>query len=49
MTTRPQPGGIGRDTSVLKTIHRERNGLLAVRGAVLEGGVVRTGDVLEPA
>ena len=26
MVTRPQPGGIGRDTSVLKTIHRERGG-----------------------
>jgi hypothetical protein len=49
MTTRPQPGGIGRDTSVLKTIHRERDGLLAVRAAVLEPGVVRTGDVLETA
>jgi uncharacterized protein YcbX len=49
MTTRPQPGGIGRDTSVLKTIHRERNGLLAVRGAVLVPGTVRTGDVLRPA
>ena len=49
MTTRPQPGGIGRDTSVLKTIHRERGGLLAVRAAVLGAGTVRTGDVLEPA
>jgi len=48
MTTRPQPGGIGRDTSVLKTIHRERDGLLAVRAAVLTAGVVRTGDLLEP-
>ena len=48
MTTRPQPGGIGRDTSVLKTIHRERGGLLAVRAAVLTPGVVRTGDVLAP-
>jgi uncharacterized protein len=48
MTTRPQPGGIGRDTSVLKTIHREREGLLAVRAAVLEPGTVRTGDVLVP-
>jgi uncharacterized protein len=48
MTTRPQPGGIGRDTSVLKTIHRERDGLLAVRAAVVEPGVVRTGDVLDP-
>jgi uncharacterized protein YcbX len=49
MTTRPQPGGIARDTSVLKTIHRERGGLLAVRAAVLSAGTVRTGDVLEPA
>ncbi|HEV7186798.1 MAG TPA: MOSC N-terminal beta barrel domain-containing protein [Blastococcus sp.] len=49
MTTRPQAGGIGRDTSVLKTIHRERGGLLAVRAAVLAPGIVRTGDVLEPA
>jgi hypothetical protein len=48
MTTRPQAGGIARDTSVLKTIHRERGGLLAVRGAVLSAGVVRTGDVLRP-
>jgi uncharacterized protein YcbX len=49
MTTRPQPGGIARDTSVLKTIHRERDGLFAVRAAVLTAGTVRTGDVLEPA
>ena len=49
MTTRPQPGGIGRDTSVLKTIHRERSGLLAVRAAVLTAGLVRPGDVLTPA
>lgn len=49
MTTRPQPGGIARDTSVLKTIHRERDGNLAVRAAVLRGGVLRTGDELVPA
>ena len=48
MTTRPQAGGIARDTSVLKTIHRERDGLFAVRAAVLAAGVVRTGDVLRP-
>jgi uncharacterized protein YcbX len=46
MTTRPQPGGIARDTSVLKTIHRERDGHLAVRAAVLTAGTVRTGDEL---
>jgi uncharacterized protein len=49
MTTRPQPGGIARDTSVLRTIHREREGLLAVRAAVLRPGTVRTGDELVPA
>jgi uncharacterized protein len=49
MTTRPQPGGIARDTSVLRTIHRERKGLLAVRAAVLRPGTVRTGDELVPA
>jgi uncharacterized protein YcbX len=49
MTTRPQAGGIARDTSVLKTIHRERDGLFAVRAAVLTAGTVRTGDLLEPA
>lgn len=48
MTTRPQPGGIGRDTSVLKTIHREHGGLLAVRAAVVTPGVLRTGDELKP-
>nr|WP_204261414.1 MOSC N-terminal beta barrel domain-containing protein [Blastococcus saxobsidens] len=49
MTTRPQPGGIARDTSVLTTIHRERQGLLAVRAAVLAPGTVRVGDQLLPA
>ncbi len=49
MVTRPQPGGIGRDTGVLKTIHRERRGELAVAAQVLAPGTVRTGDLLEPA
>jgi uncharacterized protein YcbX len=49
MTTRPQAGGVARDTSVLKTIHRERDGLFAVRAAVLTAGTVRTGDELVPA
>ena len=49
MVTRPQPGGIGRDTGVLKTIHRERGGELAVAAQVLTPGTVRTGDLLEPA
>ena len=49
MVTRPQPGGIGRDTGVLNTIHRERGGELAVAAQVLTPGTVRTGDMLEPA
>jgi uncharacterized protein YcbX len=49
MVTRPQPGGIGRDTSVLKTLHRERGGELAVAALVRTPGAVRTGDVLAPA
>jgi uncharacterized protein YcbX len=49
MVTRPQPGGIGRDTGVLKTIHRERDGELAVAAQVLVPGTVRNGDALEPA
>ncbi len=49
MVTRPQPGGIGRDTSVLKTIHRERGGDLAVAALVHRPGRVRTGDLLAPA
>jgi uncharacterized protein YcbX len=49
MVTRPQAGGIGRDTSVLKAIHRERNGNLAVAAQVRTAGSVRTGDLLAPA
>jgi uncharacterized protein YcbX len=46
MTTRPQAGGIGRDTTVLKTIHRERSGDLAVGALVARPGTVAVGDVL---
>ena len=49
MVTRPQPGGIGRDTSVLKTIHRQHGGDLAVGAQVRTPGTVRTGDDLVPA
>jgi uncharacterized protein len=45
MVTRPQAGGIERDTTVLKTIHRERDGKLAVGALVTRSGAVRTGDV----
>jgi hypothetical protein len=46
MITRPQAGGIGRDTAVLKTIHRERGGDLAVGAVVARPGTVAVGDVL---
>jgi hypothetical protein len=49
MVTRPQSGGIARDTSVLKVIHRERGGDLAVAALVQRPGTARTGDLLEPA
>ena len=44
MVTRAQPGGIGIDRDVLRWIHRERGGLLAVGGTVVRAGAVRTGD-----
>jgi uncharacterized protein YcbX len=46
MTTRPQAGGIARDTGVLKTIHRERGGALAVGALVSRPGAVVVGDAL---
>lgn len=46
MVTRPQPGGIGRDTGVLRSIHRERNGSLAVGALVARSGRVAVGDEL---
>jgi uncharacterized protein len=49
MVTRPQPGGIARDTAVLKTIHRERGGDLAVAALVHTPGTARTGDARLPA
>jgi uncharacterized protein YcbX len=48
MVTRPQPGGIGRDNAVLKTVNRERGGVLAVGASVLRSGTVRPGDALVP-
>ncbi|MCU1606844.1 MAG: hypothetical protein JWP46_3309 [Modestobacter sp.] len=44
MTTRPQAGGISRDTGVLKAIHRERGGSLAVGALVVRPGSVSLGD-----
>jgi ribosome-associated protein len=43
MVTRPQPGGIGRDNGVLKTIHRERDGYLAIGALVARAGTVAQG------
>lgn len=48
MTTRPQPDGIGRDLEVLRWIHRERGGNLAVGGLIAAAGVLSVGDVVEP-
>jgi uncharacterized protein YcbX len=48
MTTRPQAGGIGRDTGVLRTIHRERGGTLAVGALVARAGELAVGDVVTP-
>lgn len=49
MVTRAQPGGIEIDRDVLRWIHRERGGLLAVGADVLRAGAVRVGDRLTPA
>jgi uncharacterized protein YcbX len=46
MVTRPQAGGIPRDTGVLRTVHRELGGRLAARAVVLAPGTVRVGDEL---
>jgi uncharacterized protein YcbX len=45
MTTRPQPGGIERDLDVLRSIHRTRDGCLAVGALVATPGRVHVGDV----
>ncbi|SCX58696.1 hypothetical protein SAMN03159343_3821 [Klenkia marina] len=47
MTTRPQPGGVGRDTGVLKSIHRERDGMLSVGAMPSTGGRIAVGDELQ--
>lgn len=46
MVTRPQAGGLPRDTTVLKTVHRERDGVLAVGALVERAGTVVAGDGL---
>jgi uncharacterized protein YcbX len=49
MVTRPQSGGVGRETAVLATVHRERGGRLAVGAAVRAPGTVAVGDGVQPA
>ena len=44
MVTRPQPGDVERDLDVLRTIHREREGCLAVGATVDAPGTVTVGD-----
>jgi uncharacterized protein YcbX len=44
MTTRPQPGGIERDLSILKTINAERDGNLGIGGLVVRPGRLAVGD-----
>jgi uncharacterized protein len=46
MVTRAQAGGIPRDTDVLRTIHRERDGKLAVGALVTRAGSVAAGDAV---
>ena len=50
MVTRPQPGAIGgsieKDLGVLRTIHRDRGGKLAIGALVPVAGLVSVGDEL---
>lgn len=48
MTTRPQPGGIESDLTVLRTIARERDARLAIGALVIRPGTIRVGDTLGP-
>jgi uncharacterized protein YcbX len=48
MVTRPQPGGIDHDPTVLRKIARERAARLAVGALVIHPGSVRIGDELHP-
>jgi len=49
MTTRPQPGGVEKDLDVLRRIHRERGGDLAVGAVVVTPGSLAVGDELQTA
>lgn len=49
MVTRPQPDGLERDLTVLRTVAREHDACLAVGGLVTSPGSVRVGDALVAA
>jgi uncharacterized protein YcbX len=49
VVTRPQPGGVGRDLDVLRTINRERGAVLGVGALVAQPGSIEVGDVVVPA
>jgi uncharacterized protein YcbX len=44
MVTRPQPGGIERDLTVLRTVVRDHDGFLGVGAVVATPGQLRAGD-----
>lgn len=44
MVTRPQPGGLGRDLDVLRTVIRERANMLGVGALVTATGSMAVGD-----
>ena len=46
MVTRPQPGDLEKDLNVLRSIHRERDGKIAVGASVVIAGTVNIGDEL---
>lgn len=48
MVTRPQPG-LDRDLDVLKTINRERDGVLSVGATVSRTGEIEVGDAIQAA
>lgn len=49
MVTRAQPGDIERDVDVLRILHRERQGCLAVGATVARAGIVCVGDAVSSA
>lgn len=48
MVTRPQPGGIERDLTVLRTVARDHGGFLGVGAVVVTPGELRAGDEVQP-